>query len=113
MVKAAPRIIIYAMLALIQIGLFIPAGEAAATVNTASTRIIQLDAHGRDQDRQREHDRRKREENERHKREMQRRPNEGDREWRERQKREKERHDQSLREIAAFLLGAAIGSASK
>lgn len=111
MVKTAPRIIIYAMLALMQIGLFTPAGAAAAPVNTASTRIIQLDAHGRDPDRQREHDRRKREEEERHKREMQRRPNEGEKAWRERQKREKERHNQSLREIAAFLVGAAIGSA--
>ncbi|EGO65482.1 hypothetical protein [Acetonema longum] len=68
----------------------------------------------RDQrERRRQHDERRRQENERHEREMRRRQHESEREWRARQEREKKRHDRALRDIAALLIGIAIGSSGK
>jgi hypothetical protein len=43
---------------------------------------------------------------------MRRRAHESEREWHERQERENRRHEDSLHEIAAFIFGVAIGSAT-
>ncbi|MPN48156.1 hypothetical protein SDC9_195761 [bioreactor metagenome] len=94
-------------------GLFATAVEASPRYNNNLPNAIQFDDRGddhRDDDRRREHDDRRREENERHEREMKRRPHESDKEWHERQERERDRHEQALREIAALLIGIAIGS---
>ena len=118
------KTITYSMLGLMQVGLFASVAEAATIIhNNNSQQVIQLDSRqdsdrnrernkDRDQERKREHDRRMKEEKERHDREMKRRPHENEREWHERQERERERHDKELREIAALLIGIAIGSAS-
>jgi len=109
------RAIVYSMLGLLQVGMFSSVAAAAPGPlhNDGSQRIAYLDRDDRrDDDRQHDHDERKRQENERHEREMKRRPHEGEREWRERQEREKDRHDQNLRQIAALLIGIAIGAGS-
>ena len=116
MKKITKKVVTYSLLGLMQIGIFATATAAEASpFYNHSQRPIQLDdrrdSH-RDDDRRQEHDRRVREENERHEKEMRRKPHESEREWRERQEREKERHDQTLREIAALLIGFAIGSAN-
>lgn len=113
----AKKVIIYSMLGLMQVGMFSSVAAAAPgpVHNDSSQRIAYLDRddrHDRDDDQRRKHDERKREENERHEREMKRRPHESDREWRERQEHEKDRHDKALREIAALLIGIAIGSSN-
>jgi hypothetical protein len=41
---------------------------------------------------------------------MQRHPHESERDWHDRQERENKRHNDALREIAALLIGIAIGS---
>lgn len=115
---AMKKLVVYSMLGLLQVGMFSSVAAAAPGPlhNNGSQRIAHLDRndhdHKREQERRREHDERKRQENERHEREMKRRPHESHREWKERQEREKERHDKALREIAALLIGIAIGSAS-
>jgi hypothetical protein len=113
----AKKVVIYSMLGLMQVGMFSSVAAAAPGPlhNDNSQRIAYLDRddrHDRDNDRKHKHDERKRQENERHEREMKRRPHESNREWRERQEHEKDRHDKALREIAAFLIGIAIGSGS-
>jgi hypothetical protein len=116
----AKKVIIYSMLGLMQVGMFSSVAAAApGPLHNEVQRIAYLDRddrHDRDQnrdgDRKRNHDERKRQENERHEQEMKRRPHESDREWRERQEHEKDRHDKALREIAALLIGIAIGSGS-
>ncbi|VBB04975.1 Hypothetical protein LUCI_0181 [Lucifera butyrica] len=105
------KIIVYSMAGIIQISFGATIASASPIYNEPQ-RIVQLDHHNGDNDRQREHDRRLREENERHEREMQRHKGESDREWHERQERERQRHDEVLKEIEAFLIGAAIGSSS-
>ncbi|SDF52522.1 hypothetical protein [Sporomusa acidovorans] len=109
------KAIIYSMLGLMQVGMFSSVAAAAPGPlhNDGSQRIAYLDRDDRhDNDRRRDHDERMRKENERHEREMKRRSHESEREWRERQERENERHDRELREIAALLIGIAIGSGS-
>ena len=109
------KVIVYSMLGLLQAGMFssVAAAAPAPLHIDGSQRIAYLDRDDRrDDDRRRDHDERMRKEKERHEKEMKRRPHENEREWRERQEREKERHDQSLREIAALLIGIAIGSGS-
>ena len=112
------KIVVYSMLGLLQVGMFSSVAAAAPGPlhNDGSQRIAYLDRNdhdrNRDQDRRRNHDERKRQENERHEREMKRRPHESNRDWKERQEREKDRHNQALREIAALLIGIAIGSGS-
>ncbi|GBG57053.1 hypothetical protein SPFL3102_03511 [Sporomusaceae bacterium FL31] len=112
--KVTKKIITYSMLGLMQVGIFATAVEASPRYNNNPPNTIQFDDrrdnHRDDNDRRREHDDRRREENERHEREMKRRPHESDREWHARQERERERHEQALREIAALLIGIAIGS---
>lgn len=118
------KVIIYSMLGLMQVAMFSSVAAAAPGLihNNGAQGIAYLDRddrHDRDNDekrkheeRKRKHDERKREENERHEREMKRRPHESEREWHVRQERENERHDHALREIAAILIGIAIGSGS-
>lgn len=104
------------MLGLMQVGMFSSVAAAAPSPlhNNGSQRLAYLDRDDRHDpgDQKRKHDERQREEKERHEREMKRRPHESEREWRERQERENKRHDQALREIAALLIGIAIGSGS-
>jgi hypothetical protein len=113
----AKKVVIYSMLGLMQVGMFSSVAAAAPGPlhNNGSGRIAFLDRDDRrdhDNDRQRRYEERKREENERHEREMRRRSHESEREWRERQARENDRHNQALHEIAALLIGIAIGSGS-
>lgn len=117
MKSVAKKVMIYSMLGLMQVGMFssIAAAAPGPVHNDSSQRIAYLDRddrHDRDDDQRRKHDERKREEDKRHEREMKRRPHESDREWRERQEHEKDRHDKALREIAALLIGIAIGSSN-
>lgn len=107
------------MLGLMQVGMLSSVAAAAPGPlhNDGSQRVVYLDRSdnhhdNRDHDRKHQHDERQRQENERHEREMRRRSHESEREWRERQERETERHDEALREIAALLIGIAIGSGS-
>jgi hypothetical protein len=106
--NVARKIMIYSMVGMMQVGLGATVGatviEASPFYNDGS-QIVQLD-------RQSEHDERQRQENERHEREMRRHDGENDRDWHERQRIENERHEQALHDIEAFLLGAALGSAS-
>ena len=113
----AKKVVIYSMLGLMQAGMFSSVAAAAPGPlhNNGFNRIAFLDRddrHDHDNDRQHRYEERKREENERHEREMRRRSHESEREWHERQEREKERHNQALHEIAALLIGIAIGSGS-
>lgn len=118
------KTVVYSLVGILQSGLFATVAEASALYNSNSQQIVQLgrhDRHDRDRhdreryerERRREHKERLRRENERHEREMRRRKHESERAWRERQRHEKERHDRHLREIAALLIGIAIGSSSK
>ncbi|TWH46264.1 hypothetical protein [Sporomusa sp. KB1] len=115
------KIVIYSMLGIMQVGMVSSVAAAAPgpLLNGDSQQIVQLDRfdrhdrrYNRDDARRRQHDERMRRENERHEREMRRRHHESERAWRERQRRENDRHDRHLRDIAAFLIGIAVGSAS-
>ncbi|CUH95363.1 hypothetical protein P22_1433 [Propionispora sp. 2/2-37] len=107
------KTIVYSLVGIMQIGWGAAVTEASPLFTGSSQqRIIQVDRPHGDKDRQREHDERKRKENERHEKEMRRRPHESEREWRQRQERENKRHEQALREIAAFLLGVAVGNSN-
>ena len=120
----AKKAIIYSMVGVLQVGMFSSVAAAAPGVihNNGSNRVAyhQHDnRHDRDNEQKRKHDEqkrkydeRKRQENERHKREMKQRPHESEREWRERQRQETDRHENTLREIAALLIGIAIGAGS-
>jgi ABC-type Zn2+ transport system substrate-binding protein/surface adhesin len=98
------KVIIYSLAGIMQVGLGATVIEASPLYNDDSQRIVQLD------DRHDEHDRRQHEENRRHEREMRRHDHESERDWHERQERENRRHDDAMRDIEAFLLGAIIGS---
>ena len=112
------KIAIFSMVGMMQLGLGISAIEASPLHNNGSQQIVQLDNrnhHDSERERERnerrrEHDRRQREENQRHQREMQRRHHESEREWHERQERERQRHDNTMHEIEAGLIGILIGS---
>jgi ABC-type Zn2+ transport system substrate-binding protein/surface adhesin len=105
------KVAIYSMVGIMQIGFGASVIEASPLHNDGSQRIVQLDdGDHHDNERQREHDRRHREENERHEREMRRHHHESEREWHERQERENQRHDNTMNEIAAGLIGILIGS---
>jgi membrane protein involved in colicin uptake len=103
------KLAIYSMIGIMQVG-FGASIVSASPIH--SQKIVQVGYHHHDNDRQREHDDRLRKENQRHDREMRRRAHESEREWHQRQERERERHDRELRDIAALLIGIAIGSAS-
>ncbi len=106
------KLVIYPMVGIMQVSFGAAVASASPIYYNEPQRIVQLDNHhhNRDNDRRREHNRRLREENKRHEQEMRRHRGESERAWRERQKRENQRHDDSLREIAALLIGIAIGS---
>jgi len=104
---------IYSLAGIMQVGLGATVIEASPLHYEGSYRIVQLDdRHGHEDERQREHDERQRQENERHEREMRRHQHESEQEWHERQERENQRHDNAMNEIAALLIGIAIGSSS-
>ncbi|HEY3423216.1 MAG TPA: hypothetical protein VGL27_00355 [Negativicutes bacterium] len=111
------KVTIYSMVGIMQVGFGASVIEASPLYNDESQRIVQLehrdhrgnDRH-RDHERQREHDRREREENQRHEREMRRHRHESYRDWHDRQERERRRHDNTMNEITAGLIGILIGS---
>ena len=96
---------ILSMIGIIQTG-FGAAVLEASPVHRDNRQEVRFDnRHDGDRenrDRQFEHDRRMREENERHDREMRRHGRESDGEW-------QDRHNNSLNEIAALVLGVVVG----
>lgn len=107
------KVIIYSMVGMMQLSLGASVIEASPRHDDQQYEQRYDDRdHDGDYDRHRDHDERLRRENERHEREMHRRDYESRREWRERQERENQRHDDAMNEIAALLIGIAIGSAS-
>jgi hypothetical protein len=107
------KVAIYSMVGIMQVGFGASIIEASPLHNDASQRIVQLDNRHHDNDRQREHDRREREENQRHEREMRRHRHESEHDWHDRQERERRRHDNTMNEIKAGLIGILIGSQIK
>lgn len=104
--KVTKKIMIYSLAGIMQLGIGASVIEASPVHNEgASQRIVQLD------DRHGDHDRRQREEQQRHEREMRRHHHESEREWHNRQEREQRRHDNTMHEIEAGLIGIIIGSA--
>lgn len=105
------KIVIYSMVGMMHVGLGATVIEASPLYNEGPQRIVQLAArHHHDDERQREHDERQRQENRRHEEEMRRHDRESEQEWHDRQERENQRHEDELRDIAAILIGIAIGS---
>jgi len=105
------KIMVYSLIGAMQVGFGATVIEASPLHNNGQQRFVQLDdRNDHDNGRRRQHDERKQQENERHEREMQRRRGESERDWHERQRHERERHENALREIAALLIGIAIGS---
>ncbi len=104
------KLMIYSLAGIMQVGLGAATVVAASPLHIDdSQRIVQLDSGDYpENNRQREHDERQRQENERHEREMRRHHGESDRDWHERQRIENERHEHALRDIEAFLFGAAL-----
>ncbi len=102
MKNTVKKIMIYAMVGLMQVGLGTAVAAASPLYNDGSPRLVQLDDR---------HDR-ERQENERHEREMRRRDHESEREWHERQRQENERHNNTMNEIAAGVVGFLLGSAT-
>ena len=106
MASMAKKVVICAMVGIMQIGV------GASLVSAAPHHSVHITnnyySHGND--RQREYDKRLQEENARHERAMQRRWDESESAWYARQQQENERHDESLHQIEAFLLGAIVGS---
>jgi ABC-type Zn2+ transport system substrate-binding protein/surface adhesin len=107
MKNVVKKVAILSMVGMMQIGFGASVIEASSLHNEDSQRIVQLD------NRQRDHDRREHEENQRHEREMQRHNHESDRDWHDRQEKEKQRHDNTMNEIGAGLIGILIGSQIK
>lgn len=125
MKNAVKKIAIYSMVGMMQIGFgasVIEASSLQRELTPMQQNNDRHDRHGqndRDKDRhererhereRQERERREREENRRHEREMRRRHHESDREWHERQEREKQRHDNTMNEIAAGIIGIIIGT---
>lgn len=115
------KLVAFSMIGLFQTGLGASIIEASPLIQNFPPAHQQYDnrdngdrsdRHDDRKEREREHDKRLREENERHEKEMKRHRHESEREWHERQQRENERHDRELGNIAALLIGIAIGSAS-
>lgn len=99
------KVVIFSMVGMMQIGLGASVIEASALQNEGTPRMVQLD------NRHDQRDERNRQENRRHEREMQRHHRESERDWHNRQERENRRHDNTMNEIAAGLIGILIGSA--
>lgn len=107
------KIMIFSMVGMMQVGFGAAVLEASPLHTEDSHRFVQFDdRHDEGHWRQREHDERLHRENERHRHEMERREHESRREWRERQERERQHHEDNLREIAALLIGIAIGASN-
>jgi len=102
----AKKLIIYSLAGIMQLGLGASVIEASPLHTDGTPQIVQLNRHdGHDQREERRY-----RENRRHEREMQRRHNENAREWNDRQWRENQRHDNTMNEIAAGIIGIIIGS---
>jgi membrane protein involved in colicin uptake len=112
MKNVVKKITIFSMVGLMQIGFGASVIEASPLhIDDSSQQFVQLDGRDHhDNERRREHDRRQREENARHEREMRRRHHESEREWHQRQERERQRHENTMHEIEAGLIGIWIGS---
>lgn len=107
------KVAIFSMVGMMQVGFGASVIEASSIHNDGPQRIELDDRHQDNNQRQRDHDKREREENQRHEREMRRRDHESEREWHDRQEREKQRHDNTMNEIAAGLIGILIGTQIK
>ena len=107
--KLTKKIMILAIVGIMQVGLGITVSEASPAHIDDSHRIEHFDDRHNDEWQQ-NHDERLHRENERHEREMNRLHSESEREWQERQERENQRHKDNLREIEALLIGVAIGA---
>ena len=105
------KAIVYSLAAIMNLGLFTAATEASPRHREEPQRLQMDDREHHDEHKEQERHERERRENERHEREMHRRDHESEREWHERQEREKERHDREMQNIAALLIGVAIGAA--
>ena len=105
MKKIVKKAIVYSLLiGITQFGISAPVIEASQLYNGGSQNIVQLSSrHGN-------RDWREKQENTRHQREMRRRDRENDRDWNDRQWRENQRHDNTMNEIFAGIIGIAIGS---
>lgn len=113
MKNIAKKMVIYTMVGMLQIGFGAAVTEASALHTGYAPSPMQERENKPQHDRhEQERGERRRQENERHEREMKRRPHESEQEWHKRQKIETERHDKALREIAALVIGIAIGSAT-
>lgn len=110
--KITKSLVALAMVGIMQVGFSAAVSEASPKhFHKNGHERVQFDDrhHGHD-DAQREHDERMRKENERHEREMQRRHNEDERHWEERKRAEEEHHQHEVDQIAALLIGVALGS---
>lgn len=119
--RVVKKVAIYSMVGIMQIGFGASVIEASPLYNNPPVSAYghNQDRHERDRMERERHERermererheRERIENERHRREMQRRRHESEREWRERQERENQRHDNTMNEIKAGIIGIIIGS---
>jgi len=109
MKNMAKKIVIYSLAGIMQLGIGASVIEASPLHTGGTPQIVQLDRH----DDYRRHgggERRRHEENMRHERAMHRHYRESDREWNNRQWRENQRHDNTMNEIAAGIIGIVIGS---
>ena len=107
MTRLTKKIMIFSLASIMQIGLGATVIEAAPAFNDGSPSMVQLDHRS---DRGGDRGDRERQENDRHNREMQRRDGESDRDWHDRQDRENRRHDNTMNEILAGVIGIIIGS---
>jgi len=97
------KIMIYSLAGIMQFGLGAAVIEASPLHTDGTPQLVQLDRHdGREERRQNE--------NRRHEREMHRHYRESDRDWNDRQWRENQRHDNTMNEILAGVVGIVIGS---
>jgi hypothetical protein len=105
------KIMIYSMVGMMQLGLGATVGATvieASPFHNDGSQIVQLSYDHND--RQYRHDERQRHENYRHEREMRRRDHESRRDWNDRQWRENQRHDNTMNEIEAGMIGFILGS---
>lgn len=107
------KIVICSLIGITQFALSTTVIEASPLFNGGPQKVqLNSDHHDdqRDREKQKEHDRRLEEENKRHEKEIQRRKGESEQAWHERREKENQRHENATREIAALLIGVAIGT---
>ena len=112
MKKGIKKAIVYSLLVgITQFGLATTATIEAAPRSNEWHQQQQQFNNGRHERQENERHYRENLENERHEWEMQRRENENARDWNDRQWRENQRHDNTMNEIFAGVIGIAIGAA--